>query len=344
MTIYRKDYQKPTFELPKTELTFVLHTTQTKVMAHLHFQNCQLNQPIFLNGEKLKLISINLEKYEQNSKGLTFMPPAKDFVLKTEVQINPQSNTQLMGLYMASGLFTTQNEAEGFRYITYYPDHPDVMSQYTCTIVADKKDYPVRLSNGNIIHEDEHQITFNDPYPKPCYLFALVAGKLDVLQDTYTTKSNKKIDLYLYCESGKKERLKFATQSLKRAMRWDEDVFGLEYDLDRFSIVAVSHFNYGAMENKSLNIFNDNVLLANPMTTTDWAYQGIDATIAHEYFHNYSGDRVTLKNWFHLSLKESLTVYRHTEYTNDNYGVCCRIEDIAALKQVQYPRIRLVPT
>ena len=337
MTIFRKDYQKPTFELPKTKLTFVLHPTQTKVFAELYFQNCQLNQPIFLNGVQLKLISINLDEYEQNSKGLSFMPPAKDFVLKTEVQINPKENTQLMGLYIASGLFTTQNEAEGFRYITFYPDHPDVMSQYTCTIVADKKDYPVRLSNGNIIFEDDHQITFEDPFAKPCYLFALVAGKLDILQDSYTTKNNKKVDLYLYCEEGKKERLTFAMEALKRAMRWDEDVFGLEYDLNRFSIVAVSHFNFGAMENKSLNIFNNNVLLANPMTTTDWAYQGIDATIAHEYFHNYSGDRVTLKNWFHLSLKESLTVYRHTEYAHDVYGVCQRIDDVATLKQIQYP-------
>lgn len=337
MTIYRKDYQKPSFELPQVHLTFYLHPTQTKVCAELYFQNCDLNKEIFLNGLQLKLLSINLDKYHLTKDGLNFMPPAKDFVLKTEVQINPSANTKLMGLYMSDGLLTTQNESEGFRYITYFPDHPDVMSRYTCTIVADKKDYPVRLSNGNIISENDQQITYEDPFAKPCYLFALVAGKLDVLTDTFVTKSGKKVDLYLYCEVGKKERLTFAMNCIKKAMKWDEDVFGLEYDLNRFSIVAVSHYNYGAMENKSLNIFNDSLLLASPMTATDWTYEGIDETVAHEYFHNYSGDRVTLKNWFNLSLKESLTVYRHTEYAYDQYGPTARIETIAGLKRIQFP-------
>lgn len=337
MTIYRKDYRKPSFELPKIELIFHLNPTQTRVVSKLYFQNCDLSKEIFLNGLDLKLLSINLDKYNLIKDGLSFTPTEKNFVLETEVQINPLANTKLMGLYVSNGLFTTQNEAEGFRYITYFPDHPDVMSRYTCTIVANKKDYPVRLSNGNIIAENDHQITYEDPFAKPCYLFALVAGKLDVLTDHYTTKSGKNVDLYLYCEVGKKERLTFAMDCIKKAMKWDEEVFGLEYDLNRFSIVAVSHFNYGAMENKSLNIFNDGVLLASPMTATDWTYEGIDTTIAHEYFHNYSGDRVTLKNWFNLSLKESLTVYRHTEYAYDNYGPTARIETVAGLKHVQFP-------
>ncbi len=337
MTIYRKDYQKPTFELPKVHLIFKLHPTQTEVESELYFQNCDIHKPIFLNGLELKLLSINIEQYTLKKEGLEFIPPAKTFVLKTKVQINPSANTKLMGLYVSNGLFTTQNEAEGFRYITYFPDHPDVMSQYTCTIMANKKDYPVRLSNGNIIAEDEHQITYEDPYAKPCYLFALVAGELDVLTDHFTTKSGKKVDLYLYCEVGKKERLTFAMDCVKKAMKWDEDVFGLEYDLNRFSIVAVSHFNFGAMENKSLNIFNDSCLLASRMSATDWTHEGIDTTIAHEYFHNYSGDRVTLKNWFNLSLKESLTVYRHTEYAYDNYGPTARIETVAGLKRAQFP-------
>ena len=337
MTIYRKDYHAPTFELPKVNLTFWLHPTQTKVRAELHFQNCDLNKEIFLNGLELKLLSINLDTYHLAKDGLIFTPPAKNFVLKTEVQINPMTNTRLLGLYVSDGLFTTQNEAEGFRYITYFPDHPDVMSRYTCKIIAPKKEYPVRLCNGNVVSENENEIIFEDPFAKPCYLFALVAGKLDILTDHFITKSGKNVDLYLYCEVGKKERMTHAMDCIKKAMKWDEDVFGLEYDLNRFSIVAVSHFNYGAMENKSLNIFNDSVLLASPMTATDGTYKSIDATIAHEYFHNYSGDRVTLKNWFNLSLKESLTVYRHTEYTYDQYGPTARIETVAGLKRVQFP-------
>ena len=290
--IYRKDYQKPTYELPETELTFVLDKTATHVSAKLHFKNAEVNKPIFLNGENLKTIKVSLP-YSEKEGGIEIVPQTTDFVLETEVQINPKENTELSGLYLSDGLFTTQNEPQGFRRITYFPDHPDVMSHYRVTIKANKKDFPVRLSNGNIVAESENEITYDDPFPKPSYLFALVAGDLDVLTDTFTTQSGKKVDLFIYCEKGKKDRLTFAMESIKKAMKWDEDVFGLEYDLNRFSIVAVSHFNAGAMENKSLNIFRDSLLLASPDTTTDLNYIAIESCIAHEYFHNYSGDRIS---------------------------------------------------
>ena len=334
--IYRKDYQKPTYQLPETELTFILSKTATHVLAKLHFKDAEPDKPIFLNGEQLKKIKVNLPHSEEKD-GISVIPPAKDFILETEVEINPEANTELSGLYLSDGLFTTQNEPQGFRRITYFPDHPDVMSHYRVTIKANKKDFPVRLSNGNIVAESETEITYDDPFAKPSYLFALVAGKLDVLTDTFTTKSGKKVDLFIYCEPGKKERLTFAMEAIKKAMKWDEDVFGLEYDLNRFSIVAVSHFNAGAMENKSLNIFRDSLLLASPDTTTDLNYIAIESCIAHEYFHNYSGDRVTLQDWFDLSLKESLTVYRDSEFTYDLHDYATeRIQDILELRAEQF--------
>ncbi len=338
MTLYRKDYKKPTFNLTETRLTFTLDPQNTLVEAELDFQNAQTGKEILLNGIDLELKSISVDDYRIVEDGLAFYPPEENFTLKTTVLIHPDKNTALAGLYTSNGLLTTQNEPEGFRHITYYPDHPDVMSHYIVTIKADKKNYPIRLSNGNIIRESETEITYDDPFNKPSYLFALVAGDLDVLTDTYTTKSGKKVDLHLYCERGKKNRLSYAMEALKRAMKWDEDTFGLEYDLNRFSIVAVSHFNFGAMENKSLNIFNDSLLLADPLYTTDKNYIAIEGCIGHEYFHNYTGDRVTLKNWFNLSLKESLTVYRDSEFTYDLHCKPCeRIEDILMLRHYQYP-------
>jgi len=341
MTFYRDRYVAPHYQLPKTDLTFVLDPTKTIVKAKLHFQDYQIGKPLILDGIDLVLKEILLDgkpcEYKQTKEKLTLTPNKKSFVLETTVEINPKGNTCLAGLYMSNGLFTTQNEPQGFRRITYYPDHPDVLSTYTVTIKANQKTYPVRLSNGNIIKENASSITYQDPYPKPCYLFALVAGKLDVLTDSYTTKSGKKVDLYLYCEPGKKERLTFAMESLKKAMKWDEDTFGLEYDLDRFSIVAVSHFNAGAMENKSLNIFNDSLLLASPTSATDWTYAAIETTVGHEYFHNYSGDRVTLRDWFHLSLKEGFTVFRHTEFGADvRTKEMGRIEDVDLLRAIQF--------
>lgn len=341
MTFYRKDYVAPHYRLPKTELTFSLNPSKTIVQAALTFQDYQVDKPLVLDGVDLVLKEILLDNkpcnYELSKETITLHPTKKDFVLKTTVEISPEKNTCLSGLYMANGLFTTQNEPQGFRRITYYPDHPDVLSTYTVTIKANNKTYPVRLSNGNVIKETASSITYHDPYPKPCYLFALVAGKLDVLEDSFTTKSGKKVALYLYCEPGKKERLTFAMESLKKAMKWDEDTFGLEYDLNRFSIVAVSHFNAGAMENKALNIFNDSLLLASPMTATDTTYAAIETTVGHEYFHNYSGDRVTLRDWFHLSLKEGFTVFRHTEFGADvRTGAMGRIHDVDLLRTVQF--------
>lgn len=341
MTFYREDYVAPHYRLPKTDLIFTLNPTKTLVQATLTFEDYQVGKPLVLDGVDLNLKEVLLDGktclYGKAEETLTLHPTKKNFTLKTVVEINPENNACLSGLYMSDGLFTTQNEPQGFRRITYYPDRPDVLSTYTVTIKANQKSCPVRLSNGNVIKESASSITYHDPYPKPCYLFALVAGKLDMLQDTFTTKSGKKVDLYLYCEPGKKERLTFAMESLKRSMKWDEDTFGLEYDLNRFSIVAVSHFNAGAMENKSLNIFNDSVLLASPMTATDLTYASIERTVGHEYFHNYSGDRVTLRDWFHLSLKEGFTVFRHTEFGADvRAGAMGRIHDVDLLRSVQF--------
>lgn len=342
MTFFRSDYVAPHYRLPQTELTFTLHPTKTVVKAKLYFQDYQVGKPLHLNGVDLLLQEIKLNKqpvtdYTLDKEELILTPTQENFVLETCVQINPKENTCLAGLYLSNGLFTTQNEPQGFRRITFYPDQPDILSEYTVTIKANQKKYPVRLSNGNVVKESATAITYHDPYPKPCYLFALVAGKLDVLQDSYTTKSGKKVDLYLYCEEGKKEHLTFAMESLKKSMKWDEDTFGLEYDLNRFSIVAVSHFNAGAMENKSLNIFNDSVLLASATTATDATYSAIETTVGHEYFHNYSGDRVTLRDWFHLSLKEGFTVFRHTEFGSDvRTKAMGRIHDVDLLRAVQF--------
>ncbi len=342
MTLYRKNYVAPHYRLPKTDLIFSLNPTKTKVVSALYFDDYEVGKPLILDGIDLKLEEVLLDgkpcAYEQTKESLILNPDKKKFKLKTTVVINPKANTCLAGLYLSNGLFTTQNEPEGFRRITYFPDHPDVLSEYTVTIKATEKTYPVRLSNGNVVKESASSITYHDPYPKPSYLFALVAGKLDVLTDSYTTKSGKKVELYLYCEAGKKERLGFAMESLKKSMKWDEDTFELEYDLNRFSIVAVSHFNAGAMENKSLNIFNDSVLLASPETATDATYEAIETTVGHEYFHNYSGDRVTVRDWFQLSLKEGFTVFRHTEFGADvRTKQMGRIQDVDFLRTAQFP-------
>lgn len=342
---YRKDYIPPHYKLPLTELDFTLDNTKTSVKAKLHFEEVDTKKPLVLNGQYMELKSLKIngkavsaKEYEQTKETLTLHPTSKSFLLETEVEINPEANTRLMGLYVSNGMFCTQCEPEGFRSITYYPDHSDVPSKYTVTIHADRKKYPVLLSNGNKIKDEGNTVVFEDPFNKPCYLFALVAGDLDTIEDSYTTMSGKNVSLHLYCEKGKKERLTFAMEALKRSMAWDEKVFGLEYDLDQFSIVAVSHFNAGAMENKSLNIFNDAALLASPDTATDASYEYIEHVIAHEYFHNYSGDRVTLRSWFDLSLKEGFTVFRDTEYGYDTFSrSVARIDDVVQLRTYQFP-------
>lgn len=342
---YRKDYTKPHYKLSQTCLDFTLDPTHTVVQSKLFFENVDITKPIVLNGEYMTLKEIKIDgdilsqaDYQVDDKKLVLMHLKPNFVLETTVEINPEANTRLMGLYVSKGMFCTQCEPEGFRSITYYPDHSDVMSKFTVTIHADRAKYPVLLSNGNKIKDDGDTVIWEDPFNKPSYLFALVAGDLDSLKDTYTTGSGKKVDLHLYCEKGRGDRLKWALDSLKRSMAWDEKTFGLEYDLDLFNIVAVSHFNMGAMENKSLNIFNDSALLASPNTATDANYEAVEETVAHEYFHNYSGDRVTLRDWFELSLKEGFTVFRHQEYGCDTYSrPLRRIDQVAMLKQYQFP-------
>ena len=269
--------------------------------------------------------------------------PAKAFILETEVVIEPEKNTRLEGLYQSGGNYTTQCEAEGFRRITYYPDRPDVMTTFTVRIEADKKTCPVLLSNGNLTESGDagggrHFAVWKDPFPKPCYLFALVAGDLTHIHDTYKTKSGRKVDLYIYVRHGDEDQCQWAMESLKKSMKWDEDVYGLEYDLDIFNIVAVSDFNMGAMENKSLNIFNTALVLARQDTATDDDYMRIESVIAHEYFHNWSGDRVTCRDWFQLSLKEGLTVFRDQEFSSDLHSrAVCRIDDVAHLRRGQFP-------
>lgn len=342
---YRKDYVAPHYRLATTDLEFTLDPTQTIVRAKLAFADYDTRKALVLNGQYMTLQEIKIDgkslapaDYELTDTTLTLHPQAKKFILETTVGINPSANTRLAGLYASDGMLCTQCEPEGFRSITYYPDHSDVPSKWTVTIHADRQKYPVLLSNGNKVKDTGDTVVFEDPFNKPSYLFALVAGDLDSIHDTFTTKSGKVVKLGLYCERGKKDRLGWAMESLKKAMAWDEKRFGLEYDLQSFNIVAVSHFNAGAMENKSLNIFNDAALLASKDTATDATFEYIEHVVGHEYFHNYSGDRVTLRSWFELSLKEGFTVFRDQEFGYDTRSRSVgRIDDAITLRTFQYP-------
>ena len=338
----RSDYKKPTYDLKKVDLTFDLNEEETLVTSRLSFHQNE-KAPILLNGNDIRLVSIfsdglAFKDYTQTSKGLLIQTDKTDFTLEIKNTTCPIKNTQLMGLYASNGLLCTQCEPEGFRRITFFPDHPDVMSLYTVTIHADRKKYPVVLSNGNCISETADSIVYEDPFKKPCYLFALVAGDLAKITDTFTTCSGRKVDLAIYCEKGKENRLLWAMDSLKRAMKYDEEAFGREYDLNRFSIVAVRDFNAGAMENKSLNIFNDQCLLADDKTASDGNYESIEGVVAHEYFHNWSGDRVTARDWFNLSLKEGFTVFRDQSFSgHERSEAVKRMDDVALLKAYQFP-------
>tara|TARA_B110000902_G_scaffold212642_1_gene243826 strand:- start:2240 stop:3535 length:1296 start_codon:yes stop_codon:yes gene_type:complete len=315
------------------------------------------NGPLFLNGDvpSMDLVSVTIDgvvltldkEYTLSQKGMTIAkPPSKLFELKITTKLTPAENTELEGLYKTSGNFCTQCEAEGFRRITYFQDRPDVMSVFTTKITADKQKYPVLLSNGNLTRsgdcEDDakkHFTTWNDPFPKPSYLFALVAGNLGCVNDTFTTMSGRTVQLKIYVEHHNLDKTEWAMVSLKKSMKWDEDVFGLEYDLDLFNIVAVDDFNMGAMENKSLNIFNSRLILATPTTATDADYAAIEGVVAHEYFHNWTGNRVTCRDWFQLSLKEGLTVYRDQEFSSDmNSRGVKRIGDVSRLRASQFPQ------
>jgi aminopeptidase N len=349
------EYRPPGFLIDTVELIFELGDNDTRVKSRLRIRrnpnSSEHSGALHLDGEELALVSLTLDgeplganRYELPAEGGLIVPDVPDaFSLDIETRISPETNTALSGLYMSGGNFCTQCEPEGFRRITYFIDRPDVMARYTTTIIADKARFPVLLSNGNPVEHGEigggrHRAKWVDPHPKPSYLVALVAGDLVAVPDRFTTRSGKEVALAIWVRRGDENKCGHAMASLKKAMRWDEDVFGLEYDLDVFNIVAVSDFNMGAMENKGLNIFNTRYVLAKPETATDTDYQNIEAVIAHEYFHNWTGNRVTCRDWFQLSLKEGLTVFRDQEFSADQGSRAVRrIAEVRALRAVQFP-------
>ncbi|BES72121.1 aminopeptidase N [Marinobacter nanhaiticus D15-8W] len=351
-TIYLKDYKVPPFLVDHVDLRFELFEEGARVYNSMEIRRnpeAEPGQPLELDGEGLELEGLTLNglpladsDYEVTSGGLRIEKVSDSFTLGVVTWILPQENTRLEGLYKSSGMFCTQCEAEGFRWITYFPDRPDVMARFRTQVEADKARYPVLLSNGNDVESGDleggrHFVVWEDPFPKPCYLFALVAGDLVEKRDTFTTQSGRDIDLRMYVEPRNAEKCDHAIDSLKRSMRWDEQVYGREYDLDIFMIVAVDDFNMGAMENKGLNIFNSSCVLASPDTATDAAFQRIEAIVAHEYFHNWSGNRVTCRDWFQLSLKEGFTVFRDSQFSADmGSPTVKRIEDATLLRTAQF--------
>ncbi|WP_029042695.1 aminopeptidase N [Cucumibacter marinus] len=351
--IYLKDYAPSAYVIDSVDLDVTIAPGTCRVAARLAMaprKGTAPGTPLVLDGEELTLVSVSIDgkaltkdAYEASENGLTIhTPPAAAFVLETEVDIEPEENTELSGLYRSEGIWCTQCEAEGFRRITYFLDRPDVMATYSVRITADKAEAPVLLSNGNPretgeLPDGRHFAVWDDPHPKPAYLFALVAGDLDKISDSFTTASGRTVDLNIYTEHGKAARADYAMDSLKRSMKWDEERFGREYDLDVFNIVAVSSFNAGAMENKGLNIFNDRFILADPESATDADYADIERVVAHEYFHNWTGNRITCRDWFQLCLKEGLTVYRDQAFSADMRSKAVnRIEDVRLLRQAQF--------
>ena len=345
-----KDYRAPDYRISEIALDFVLDPEATRVTAKSKVMRTgAAGVPLVLNGEHMELVSVAIDgktlapaQYTLGAETLTIANVPEKFTLEIVSRIAPAKNTSLEGLYTARGIFCTQCEAEGFRRITWFLDRPDVLAVYTTRIEADKAKYPVLLSNGNLIDSGalangKHFAVWNDPFPKPCYLFALVAGDLGALRDEFVTMSGRRIALAIYVEHGNEAKVAYAMDSLKRAMKWDEEKYGREYDLDIFMIVAVSAFNFGAMENKGLNIFNDRLLLASPETATDDDYARIESVVAHEYFHNWTGDRITCRDWFQLSLKEGLTVFRDQSFSQDMRSAPVkRIEDVKALRMRQF--------
>ncbi|EEX11309.1 aminopeptidase N [Ruegeria lacuscaerulensis ITI-1157] len=340
-TIYLKDYTPFGYTVDSVHLTFDLAPHATRVTSRIAFRpNPQAtDRTFFLHGEELKLIGASIDGTpitpDVTDKGLTASVPDAPFVWEAEVEIDPGNNTALEGLYMSNGMYCTQCEAEGFRKITFYPDRPDVMSTFTVRINGD---LPVLLSNGNPTGKAEGWAEWTDPWPKPAYLFALVAGELIAHSDSFITKSGRHVDLNLWVRPGDEGKCAFGMEALKRSMKWDEDVYGREYDLDVFNIVAVDDFNMGAMENKGLNIFNSSAVLASPETSTDANFERIEAIIAHEYFHNWTGNRITCRDWFQLCLKEGLTVFRDAQFTSDMRSAPVkRIHDVIDLRARQFP-------
>ncbi|MDB5728603.1 MAG: pepN [Noviherbaspirillum sp.] len=355
-TIYRKDYTPPSFRVDQVEMGFDLDPELTRVATRITMTRNpeSRSKNIVLYGETLELVSVRMNGKELGKRSyslangvLDIRDAPDDVVLEIETALRPSENTSLMGLYVSNGNFFTQCEAEGFRKITYFPDRPDVMAKYTVMLRADKEKYPVLLSNGNLIEQGDlgdgrHYALWEDPFKKPSYLFALVAGDLVCQEEKFTLQSGREVLLQVWVEEGNLDKTDHAMQSLKNSIRWDVERFGLELDLDRFMIVAVGDFNMGAMENKGLNIFNTKYVLANPRIATDVDYANIESVVGHEYFHNWTGNRVTCRDWFQLSLKEGLTVFRDQEFSADMIGSASgravkRIEDVRVLRQAQFP-------
>lgn len=350
ITTYLKDYQAPNFKITATVLNFHLYDDYTEVAACLKIERSGAHsEPLKLHGQQLELKFIELDgkllaehQYSVDDEFLIIPQVPDHFTLLTSVRIEPHKNTALEGLYRSRSMYCTQCEAEGFRKITYYLDRPDAMSSFTTRIEADKTQFPVLLSNGNLIEQGEladgrHFAIWQDPFKKPAYLFALVAGDLSAVEDSFTTASGRKVALKIFVEEKDLDKCDHAMHSLKNAMRWDEEVYGREYDLDIFMIVAVDDFNMGAMENKGLNIFNTSCVLAHPSTTTDAGFARVEGVVAHEYFHNWSGNRVTCRDWFQLSLKEGFTVFRDEEFSADMLSrTVKRVESVALLRTAQF--------
>ena len=351
-----KDYAPPHYLVDGVSLDVALHPERTRIRSQLQVRanpgSPEADGPLCLDGENLVLDAVLLDgvvlrsrDYAVDSTGLKLLkPPRRPFRLDITTTIDPGSNTALQGLYRSRGVYCTQCEAQGFRRITYFPDRPDILATYTVRIEADITEAPVLLANGNPIERGtldrgrRHYAVWRDPHPKPCYLFALVGGDLSAVSSSFKTMSGRHVDLGIYVEHGKEARAAWAMDALKRSMRWDEKRFGREYDLDVFNIVAVSDFNMGAMENKGLNIFNDRLILASPETATDTMFEAIESVVAHEYFHNWTGNRITCRDWFQLCLKEGLTVYRDQEFSGDERSATVqRITDVRQLKTLQFP-------
>ena len=347
---YLSEYRAPDFTIRRTSLSFNIDEQQTRVTSCLQLsrQTEDATASLRLDGIGLSLLSLSIDgavlqpaQYEITETQLIVFEVADEFEFSCEVEIDPSANTSLEGLYLSSGNFCTQCEAEGFRRITYYIDRPDVMSVFETTISAAKAKYPVVLSNGVCVDSGEsgerHWFRWSDPYPKPSYLFALVVGDLACINGTFVTASGRSVDLQFFTEHHNKDKCAHALTSLQKAMKWDEETYGLEYDLDLYMVVAVDDFNMGAMENKGLNVFNTKYVLANPETATDSDFLAIEGVIAHEYFHNWTGNRVTCRDWFQLSLKEGLTVFRDQQFSADMTSAAIqRINDVRVLRNHQF--------
>ncbi|TMJ14378.1 MAG: aminopeptidase N [Alphaproteobacteria bacterium] len=346
--IRRADYRPPDWLVPSIALDFDLDPARTVVKARLEVKrNGGHERPLELDGQGLELLAVRVDgapaDYRYQGDVLTVQLSADSAVVETEVAVSPEANTQLMGLYQSTGILCTQCEAEGFRRITFFPDRPDVLSRYTVRMSADKARFPVLLANGDPVASGDldggrHWAEWRDPWPKPCYLFAMVAGDLKANADSFTTRSGRKVSLGIWVRERHLPFTVHAMESLKAAMKWDEEVYGREYDLDMFNIVAVDDFNFGAMENKGLNIFNSRYILADPETATDSDFDGVAGVVAHEYFHNWSGNRVTCRDWFQLSLKEGFTVFRDQQFSEDMSSEAVkRIEEVRGLRASQFP-------